>query len=196
MTEQNKPQPDSAQPETPVFQQVSLIEAIYNAVSVHGVPWAERSQEWKANYEQTINFLVCLATDGSEQRRQAGADDSTHMFATLFTPRSTDDWLAGAEAIRKDGNGTLSTYPLPAEMNVPDYADGMLKLGIAMKALEEALPNGQLNRTGFAVQALFDGVSTLQRWFAARVTLDNKQKQDKLAAANDAANKVTEHHPV
>lgn len=69
-----------------------------------------------------------------------------------------------------EANGVLSTKPLdtPLHYEVRDYADAGLRIDIGASALNESLPNGQLQRTIVAYNLLREGVEDLGRWLRAR----------------------------
>lgn len=71
-------------------------------------------------------------------------------------------WRAKCEAQRRvrSNMGMADVVAAPA----PDYATGMLKLGIGMHHLEEALPNKQVGRIVPALGALLEGVADLLAW--------------------------------
>lgn len=73
----------------------------------------------------------------------------------------------------------LDTNPRDQRMGATsDYAEALLKIDLGSRTLEESLPNKQASRTFAAVQALVDGLSSLELWLARMTEGDSPTVTD------------------
>lgn len=71
--------------------------------------------------------------------------------------------------MRREPNGGFTVTPRSDDNH--DYAEAMAKLESAVAHLREALPNGQLLRTRFAMQQLYNGMAEMTEFLGVRDVL-------------------------
>ncbi len=81
-------------------------------------------------------------------------------------PQLIETLVQELEASRRLGNGTLNVSWSPT--STIDYASAGTKIDTAVHHLDEALPNGQLQRSVLAFKLLKLGVAELEAFFAER----------------------------
>lgn len=148
--------------------QWALLKMAYTGVTAgnpNAIPWDKRTPEWKIQYDNEVYQAIAAVTDGSKIRADRPDPARTRVTISYYNTFTVDELTALKDTYRKDKNGVLDTAPLANNSdNVPDYSASLNKLGIAMSALEEGLPNGQMHRVQFALEALFDGATDLSKW--------------------------------
>lgn len=73
-------------------------------------------------------------------------------------------YLEELEALRRERCGVLDV----AARGATDYSHGALKIQVAQHHLDEALPNGQKERTTVAFRLLVEGTAELRAWLVER----------------------------
>ena len=77
--------------------------------------------------------------------------------------------LNAAERVRRSKDGTLDVTPQLHEPVGEDYAAATVLIGLGQQHLDEALPNGQMERVRHAYSALEYGVFALGKFIARRL---------------------------